>query len=372
MPQQFANFKKTGYPYMYKLLYGQVVRGAAPPADLKQWAMPELRHAFHKLWYDADRRSVEEHEMQEGLVYLFSCEWTGKVTYKGGFKDGKRHGRGNLTARETMYGPDRSDLRSGRVYGDKTFERVREYNGYWSNDVRDGSGTLRMWTELAGGGTDGEVTGEVDAVVWPLAGAGAFASGEPTPTDTVEVKTVFEPPQLVASQSFTVNREGMGEPPTMLDAYYYTQDKLGLSAVALADKSAREAGLQRVGWLICCPPRDYNLRAEEVLASSYQQLEAAGGYQSSLLSAGLAPFVTVRLTADGEAAPVVDAFVMTQQVLPFFFPSCHRSLHTVCSHYLLRFDRTSPALVLISLFVSVMRSICPTCHCTLYIPCSDI
>ena len=80
------------------------------------------------------------------------------------------------------------------------------------------------------------------------------------------VEAIYEPPQEASERGFELLEDDRAE------------DVAALAALL---------GLQRVGWIVACPPREegFILSGEEVITAALEQLEAADGVNET-------PFVT--------------------------------------------------------------------------------
>ena len=69
-------------------------------------------------------------------------------------------------------------------------------------------------------------------------------------------------------------------------------------------------GLQRVGWIVACPPREegFILSGEEVITAALEQLEAADGVHET-------PFVTVRVSVAETGEASFEAYQVSKQCM---------------------------------------------------------
>ena len=105
----------------------------------------------------------------------------------------------------------------------------------------------------------------------------------------VTVEAIYEPPQEASERGFELLEDDRAE------------DVAALAALL---------GLQRVGWIVACPPREegFILSGEEVITAALEQLEAADGVNET-------PFVTVRVSVAETGEASFEAYQVSKQCM---------------------------------------------------------
>ena len=122
------------------------------------------------------------------------------------------------------------------------------------------------------------------------------------------MEAIYEPPQEASGSSVRC-----ATPSTRHDNARRSERGFELLEDDRAEDVAALAallGLQRVGWIVACPPREegFILSGEEVITAALEQLEAADGVNET-------PFVTVRVSVAETGEASFEAYQVSKQCM---------------------------------------------------------